>query len=284
MLFRSVKFGENSGTYKIGAEAFYGCSKLTDVKFPWSMQEIGYGAFANCESLTGVDFSVVNSGDGCRLGDFAFYDDKSLTDSGLKFEGSSVVSLGKGCFGLTSMGGNTAMTKFKFPAKITGGSDKKIGEYVLANREKITEVTMPENYQGEIPSTTFYNCIGLHNVIFPDSCGAASFKPDLFAHVTDEGFFVRGPELYNNDPSQPRQSTWYASTRVSGETGVPYVYTKDGKDCYEVAMKSGDNIYRYEIDGDGTLKSCVLVKQGKDSVDIVIPKRVGNYEIGRAHV
>ncbi len=61
----TVKFGENSGTYKIGAEAFYGCSKLADVKFPWSMQEIGYGAFANCESLSGVDFSVVNSGDVC---------------------------------------------------------------------------------------------------------------------------------------------------------------------------------------------------------------------------
>ena len=274
-----VTFGENSGTYMVGAEAFYGCSQLTEVKFPWTMKEIGYGAFANCEALTGADFSQVNSGEGCVIGDFAFYDDKSLTDAGLKFEGSKVVSLGKGCFALTSMGGNTSLTKFKFPEKITGGSDKKIGEYVLANREKITEVTMPENYQGELPSTMFYNCIGLHNVIFPDSCGAASFKPDLFAHVTDETFFVRGPELYNNDPAMPRTSTWYASTRVSGETGVPYVYTKDGKDCYEVAMKSGDNIYRYEIDADGTLKSCVLVKQGDDSVDIVIPKKVGNYDV-----
>lgn len=275
----SVKFGETSGTYKIGAEAFYGCSKLTEVKFPWTMKEIGYGAFANCVALTTADFSVVNPGDGCVLDDFAFYDDRSLTDSGLKFEGSNVVALGKGCFALTSMGGNTSLTKFKFPEKITGLGGKKIGEYVLANREKITEVTMPENYQGKIPSTTFYNCIGLHNVIFPDSCGAAEFDPDLFAHVTDETFFVRGPELYNNDPAMPRTSTWYASTRVSGETGVPYVYTKDGKDCYEVAMKSGDNIYRYEIDADGTLKSCVLVKQGESRVDIVIPKKVGNYDV-----
>ncbi|MCM1424145.1 MAG: leucine-rich repeat protein, partial [bacterium] len=273
----SVKFGADSGTYQIGAEAFYGCSQLTTVEFPWTMKEIGYGAFANCEALANVDFSKVNSGDGCRLGDFAFYDDKSLTDTGLKFEGSNIVSLGKGCFALKSMGGNSALTNFTFPQKITGSGDKKIGEYVLANREKLTEVTMPENYQGKIPSTTFYNCNGLHCVIFPDSCGAASFDEDLFAHVTDESFFVRGPELYNGEPSQPRKSTWYASTRVSGETGVPYVYTKDGQDCYEVAMKSGDNVYRYEIDtSDGTLKSCVIVKRGKDDVDIVIPKEVGN--------
>lgn len=274
-----VQFGENANTEMIGAEAFYGCTRLTNIKFPKNLREVGYGAFANCEGLTGADFSEVSSGEGCKIGDFAFFNDKSLTDSGMKFEGSNVVSLGKGCFALESMGGNTSMTKFTFPQKITGRGDKTIGEYVLGNREKITEVTMPENYQSVVPSTTFYNCIGLHNVIFPDSCAAASFKPDLFAHVTDETFFVRGPELYNNDPSQPRQSTWYATTRASGETGVPYVYTKDGKDCYEVAMRSGDNIYRYEIDADGTLISCVLVKRGEKNVDIVIPKKVGNYDV-----
>lgn len=278
----SVKFGETSGTYSIGAEAFYGCSNLTQIVFPDSIRTIGYGAFANCELLATVDFSKVTGlggSDGCALKDFAFYDDKALTNDGLKFEGSNITSLGKACFALASMGRNEALTNFKFPGKITGNDSKTLGEYALANREKLTEVTMPENYQGTVPSTTFYNCIGLHNVIFPDSCGAASFKPDLFAHVTDQEFFVRGPELFNGDTARPRSSTWEAATRVSGEAGVPYVYTKDGKDCYEVAMKSGDNIYRYEIDSEGTLNSCVLVRRGEDDVDIVIPKKVGNYDV-----
>lgn len=283
----SVTFGEGSGITQIGAEAFYGCSALTQVKFPTSMRRIGYGAFANCHALTNVDFSGVKN-EGCVLEAYAFYDDAALTDRGLNFAGSSVVALGKCCFALASQGGNSSMTEFTFPSQMTGGTIQnsfqetiacKIGEYVLANREKLTKVTMPLNYHGEVPSTTFYNCIGLHNVIFPNTCGAASFKPDLFAHVTDENFFVRGPELYDNDIALPRSSTWEASTRVSGDTGVPYVYEKDGRDCYEVAMKSGDNVYRYEIDSDGTLKSCVLVKEGKDSVDIVIPKKVGNYTV-----
>ncbi len=285
----SVTFGATSGVYSIGAEAFYGCDSLTSVSFPDSVQTIGYGAFANCKSLTSVDFSAItglggNDGkNGCVLKDFAFYDDPSLTDTGLKFTGSNITALGKGCFALSTMGGNTNLTTFTFPENITGPNGglagSGLGEYVLGNREKLTEVTMPVNYQGQVPSTTFYNCIGLHNVIFPDSCGGASFNPDLFAHVTDESFYVRGPELYNGDIARPRESTWDAYTRVSGESGVPYVYTKNGVDCYEVAMKSGDgSVYRYEVSADGTLMSCILV-EGKGSVDIVIPKRVGNYDV-----
>jgi len=284
----SVTFGATSGVYSIGAEAFYGCDSLTSVSFPDSVQTIGYGAFANCKALANADFSKItglggNDGrNGCILKDFAFYDDPSLTDEGLKFAGSNITSLGKGCFALATIGGNTKLTKFTFPENITGPNGglagSGLGEYVLGNREKLTEVTMPVNYQGQVPSTTFYNCIGLKNVIFPDSCGGASFKPDLFAHVTEESFFVRGPELYNGDIARPRESTWSASTRVSGEAGVPYVYNKGGVDCYEVAMKSGESVYRYEVSEDGTLKSCVLV-EGRGSIDIVIPKKVGTYNV-----
>lgn len=285
----NVTLGTTSGISSIGAEAFYGCSSLSSITFPDTMQIIGYGAFANCASLENVDLSAVKGlggeggTSGCELRDFAFYNDPALSDTGLKFTGSNIKSLGKGCFALATMGGDSKLTKFTFPESITGPNggvkDSKIGEYVLGNREKLTEVTMPVNYQGQVPSTTFYNCIGLHNVIFPDSCGGASFKPDLFAHVTDETFFVRGPELFNGDIARPRESTWNAYTRVSGESGVPYVYSKGGVDCYEVAMKSGDgSVYRYEVSADGTLKSCVLV-EGKGSVDIVIPKKVGNYVV-----
>ncbi len=274
-----VTFGEASGIETIGAEAFRGCSSLSSIKFPWSLKTVGYGAFSNCPSLAEVDFTLVNGADGCALKDFAFYNDKALTDSGLKFENSSVSALGKGCFALETMDTTASMIKFKFPAKITGKNGNGLGGYVLANRVGLTEVTMPDNYQGEIPHTTFYNCANLHNVIFPDTCGGAGFKEDLFAHVTDEGFFVRGPENYNGQPAQPRQSTWSAKTRVSGETGVPYVYKdSQGNDCYEVAMRSGESVYRYEIDSDGTLKSCVLIS-GTGAVDIIIPERVGTIDV-----
>ncbi len=275
----SVTFGESSGVYKIGAEAFYGCSKLDKIAFPWSMQTIGYGAFANCGALNTVDFSKVDGQDGCALKDFAFYNDKSLTSEGLKFEGGKITSLGKGCFAMGIMDSTAAMTSFVFPEDITGKSG--FGEYVLANRMTVKEVTMPKNFRGVVPSTTFYNCTGLHSVTFPDTCGAATFKPDLFAHVTDETFLVRGPEFADGtEPAGPRRSTWFAKTRVSGETGVPYVYKdSQGNDCYEVAMRGGDDtIYRYEIDSDGTLKSCVLV-EGTGEVDIVIPEKVGNYPV-----
>lgn len=277
----TVTLGDSSGFSTIGAEAFYGCSSLRSISFPWSLSTVGYGAFAYCDSLAEVDFTKVNPGaDGCALKDFAFYNDKALTESGLKFDGSKVTSLGKGCFALETMDAGASMTKFTFPAGITGKNRSSLGGYVLANRVKLTEVTMPENYQVEVPHTTFYNCSGLHNVIFPDTCGSAYFKPDTFAHVTDESFFVRGPENDNTGKTaEPRKSTWEASTRVSGETGVPYVYKdSQGNDCYEVAMRSGDSVYRYEIDANGTLKKCVLIS-GTGSVDIVIPEQVGTIKV-----
>ena len=277
----SVRLGDTSGASSIGAEAFRS-SGVTSITFPYSMKTVGYGAFSDCTKLTSVDFSKLTGE--CQLKAYAFFDDTVLNN--VIFGDARVDALGRGCFAVGTPSTALPMTTFNFPKYLkskmaSDGQGKGLGEYVLANRQSLTTVTMSENYQAQVPSSTFYNCIGLKNVIFPDTCQAAEFDPDLFVYVTQTDFYVRGPELFGEGPAKPRSSTWYAKTRVSGENGVPYVYKDStGKECYEVAMRSQEDgsLYRYEANEEGELLSCVLI-DSKDNVDIIIPGQIGNYKI-----
>lgn len=282
-----VEFGETSGAFEIGAEAFRS-SGLTSITFPYSVSMVGYGAFSDCRSLASVDFSQINGT--CKLRDYAFFDDTALVN--VKFDGTTtdIIGMGKGCFAVTTPSTGLPLSNFVFPQGIRrlGSEDSAgegLGDYVLANRQSLQTVTMPTHYRARIPDNTFYNCNNLQYVVFPETCTTASYgetyeSNKLFRYVTNENFYVRGPELDGEDPAGPRVSTWYASTRVSGENGVPYIYTdKNGKECYEVAMKSEDgSLYRYEASQEGVLMSCVLIR-GNENVDIIIPSQIGNIKI-----
>jgi len=295
-LLTTATFGEASGALAIGAEAFRG-SGLTAISFPYSVSYVGHGAFSDCPNLTTVDFTQVKQKD-CIIKDYAFFDDTSLMS--VKFDGplTDICGVGKGCFAVTTPSTALPLANFVFPksliklASTSNNSGEGLGDYVLANRQSLQTVTMPDNYRDRIPDNTFYNCNNLQYVVFPETCTTATYceifddidktydSNKLFRYVTNENFYVRGPELDGDDPAGPRVSTWYASTRVSGENGVPYIYKdRNGKECYEVAMKSEDgSLYRYEASQDGTLMSCVLIR-GKDNVDIIIPSQIGNIKI-----
>ena len=73
-----VNFKELSffaGLNEIGAYDFTGCTNLSSINLPNSIQSIGYAAFANCYSLCDIDMpQAVES-----IGEYAFQDCKSLT-------------------------------------------------------------------------------------------------------------------------------------------------------------------------------------------------------------
>ncbi len=53
---KEVRFEQGSKLQQIGKEAFFSCYDLTEIKFPDSLKEIGYGAFERCGNLKKVKF------------------------------------------------------------------------------------------------------------------------------------------------------------------------------------------------------------------------------------
>lgn len=263
----TVTFTETADTYAIGAEAFRMSGLNTPMNLPWTIKTIGHGAFSGCLSLTEVRFDDRISE--CDIRDYAFFDDTRLAT--VNFGTAKVKNLGTGSFAVQSPSGDALQT-FSFPSEQLLGMDG----YVLANRRNLTEVNI-QNFSKKIPESTFYNCFDLKSAVFSEKCGMASFDPGLFRYVKDPDFCVYGPELYAGEPAFPRSSTWDA-VRNDG-SGIPYVYESGGKTYYEMALESEDGTrYRYGAGNDGELISCALIGSAK-SVDIVIPSKIGNFDI-----
>lgn len=269
----------NTSLNNIGTEAFYG-SAVNSFTIPCSVQEVGPGAFAECESLSTVSMADGAHSD-CTIDKFAFYNCPSLSTVNWGEGATAVTEIGQAAFALLS--GTGSMSSFHFPEG-KAGNKLKLGQYILAGRGGLTEVYMPSTYWGresavEIPKYTFVNCYNLGYVDFtngktadPYACGRVSYDPALFAEVTNPDLYVRGPELNTaGDTAAPRKSTWAAETVVSDS--VPYVYTKNGKDYYEIS----NDTYLLAIDSDGILRSCTFKDSSvKKLTDIIIPAKVGN--------
>lgn len=277
------------GTKKIGAECFEGCPKITSITFPYSVDEVGYGAFARCNSLRDVDLSEINTA--CVLHDYVFYDDVAL--SNVNMQSSAISNIGEGVFSVTSAP-TGSLTDVKLPNQITGAGTSVIGDLLFAGRTNLQTVTFPQNFgnnaDAEIPSSIFKNCANLSYVDFNMGQGSiingyATFKGnpssgftynDLFRDVTNPDFYIKGPEKNNAGvKAYPRQSTWQAFTSVSNY--VPYVYVNSaGVECYEVS----DGDYLLQANERGELTSCELVNPSATTpIDLVIPKRVGDYDV-----
>ncbi len=263
-----IKFTDTADTYAIGAEAFRLSGINTTLTLPWTLKTIGHGAFSSCLSLGEIRFDDRISE--CEIGDYAFFDDTRLTT--VNFGTAKIKNMGKGSFAVQSPSGDS-LQSFSFPGEGLGNLD----DYVLANHRNLTEVNI-QNYTKRMPESTFYNCFGLKKAVFSEKCGTASFDAGLFRYVTDPDFCVYGPELYADGPAFPRSSTWDA-VRNDG-LGIPYVYESGGKTYYEMALESEDGTrYRYGAGNDGELISCALIDSNAKFVDIVIPSKIGNFDI-----
>lgn len=270
---RSVTIG--NGTTVIGTECFYGCNRLSSIVFPSTIAKIGKGAFAFCASLSNIDMSGINSN--LIIEDYAFYDCYALRS----VEFCDLTSrIGDAAFAVES-GLSGSWTDVELPASVS-----KLGDYVLAGRSNLKTVVMPANYGLQTTETLgsgfFRGCINLKCVEFPDtktgSCGYVEFGTNAFIDVLTDDFYIRGPE--NNAAgvtASPRKSAWAA--------GITYVYNgADGKDHWEV----GSGIYRFTVDDNGVLTSCVLVSDAARSqfTDVngnnglvVVPAKVGEITV-----
>ncbi len=291
-------------TTSIGNEAFYGCKILNSVTIPAGVTHIGFGAFADCAVLDTVDFSGSH---GVNIGEYAFYNCPYLTQ--VIFTPNYDIAIGKAAFALApGSGTNARLTDFVFPERLgvyesavddtfSGYTFKdeegnnyssSLGDYILANRNNLANVTMPLNFgsSGEehVPMNTFDMCVDLNSFNFSANNNRnATFDSVLFEDVTNEAFYVFGPETTNNIGSDgfyyalPRRATWKSKT--ASLDYVPYVYYSDGKNHYEVGI--GDYRYELEINDDGTatLLSCEFIVSPNDIPELIVPGTVASYRI-----
>lgn len=279
----------HSGTTVIGTEAFYGCG-LNKVIFPYSIKLIGPGAFAANTNLQNLDLSGIAQ-TGSEISGFAFYDDISLNS--VVFS-DTISKIGDAAFAVKA-GVTGGLTEFTFPANVN-----TIGDYVLAGRGNLKKVNMPFNLGRSqsppvlLPENMFRNCFQLECVEFPDdrmgSSGFVNFDTcsSIFSSITNEDFYVRGPELNSNlGTASPRQSTWGKKSGViigyesDGVTPVykpvPYVYIDSkGQEQFEIS----DGSYLLVIDDAGVLQSCSLVNpSGSETFTMTIPESVGSTKV-----
>lgn len=291
-------------TTTIGREAFSGCKILRQIVIPMGVREMGFGAFSNCAVLESVDLSRSN---GVTIGEYAFYNCPYL--STVTFTPHYEIAIGKAAFALTPGSGTSSqMTQFTFPINLgsyvsaadgtvgyqlydeTGASyTSRLGDYILAGRTNLADVVMPVNFgsstEERIPMNTFDCCPDLACVSFAkDNNRLVRYDSNLFEDVENHKFYVYGPEntltpVDGTNFALPRRSTWQASTKV--EDYVPYVYTANNLDHYEVGIGN----YRYELeinetnDDTASLLSCQFIGTPQLIPELIVPGVVANYRI-----
>ena len=183
-----------SGSYEIAVdtrviagEAFYGCSKLTQITIPNSVKSIGNYTFIDCDALIAIHVESGNpaycSIDGIlfnkekttlvryptgkpemtytipdgvtNIGDGAFYQCYALTQATLP---SSVKSIGSSAFLSCS-----ALTQVNIPNSVTS-----IGDNAFLGCSALTQVNIP-NSVTSIGDNAFLGCYALTQITIPNS-------------------------------------------------------------------------------------------------------------------
>lgn len=167
---QTVRIAE--GITSVGANAFAGCTALTEVQLPESVTRIGAGAFSDCTALTGIELpeTVVT------LDDQAFSGCTALSEitlpEGLQDLGEEAFA---GCRALTtiSIPGNAAeigRSAFSNCSRLSRveicDGVESIGAYAFSGCTALNHVDIPDSVT-EIGAWAFYRCTGLVNIQLP---------------------------------------------------------------------------------------------------------------------
>ena len=188
----------NSAITYIGNNAFYGCSKLTNVVIPLTVTSIGISSFENCTGLTNIVLEKYSNLYGyTTLGQKSFYNTTSINDNNynclttMYINGYTKPDLLNSGF-LTNIldlatGGNTTISNGTI-TYITPGSSKIIlpssVTFILPTalntvKTTLTEFHFPTNIQIENIDGLFQDCTLLTSLSIPSSVvslGANTFN------------------------------------------------------------------------------------------------------------
>lgn len=272
----------------------YPCGKQGAYSIPDGVADIGYSAFENCISLTGV--TIPNSVTG--IGDRAFFGCSSLT--GVAIPGS-VTSIGEeafsGCTGLTGMTIPSSVTSigdfvfnecFSLTSVTIPSSVTSIGNSAFYECDSLTSVTIPGSVTS-IETGAFMNCASLTSVTIPSSVtsiGEGAFwvcvsLTDVYYGGTeaqwkrikfgDYNSSLLGAVIHYNSaaPDTPSQSKTASPTNdrlnVNGEFQTPAVYKIGGSNYFKIrdlAVMLNGTEKQFDVGYDAALNS-VTVTTGK---------------------
>jgi len=161
-----------TGTQTVAPGAFVGCSAITSVVIPNTINYVGECAFYGLnQNLTSVTFKGANLGNGVTVGKYAFRDCSNLSELNLE-AGSRLTTLSEGAFyGCRSLGA------FEVPVSMTS-----IGKEAFRDCTGIQSVTFAQG--GAVLAFgegAFYGCTGITRVDLPANI---SEMPGIFAGCT----------------------------------------------------------------------------------------------------
>jgi len=141
------------GTLTIAAEAFYGCTGLTDITIPDSVTSIGDDAFYN----TGYYNSASNWKDG------VLYIGNHLIKARTSINGEYNIKPGTLTIATEAFYSCDSLTSVTIPDSVTS-----IVDYAFSYCGSLTSITIPDSVTN-IGDSAFYYCTSLTSVTIPDS-------------------------------------------------------------------------------------------------------------------
>lgn len=246
------------GTVSIGYGAFAECDLLTGLEIPASVAEIGLNAFADSKLLEKIDVKgdaeiALNMITGTKL-----LSDSSLWDNGILYVGKTLIA--------------SDSEKVKGSIKIKDGT-KRIDEEVFYLNENITGVTIPASveYIGEY---AFAHCSNLKNIKIGDNVKGLDYTVfrgtayyDDNANWADGAFYV-GNYLLDNDFDSETEKY----TVKSGTVAIAYCALAGADSLSEVTIPTSVR----EI-GSNAFSGTAVYDNEKYNTDGVV--YIGNYLI-----
>ena len=215
-----IAFPESSTKLnEIGAYAFYGCKKLTEITVPSSVMTIAKGAFANCDSIKYLSLSGTYL---TNIGAEAFSGCCALTEIDIPI---GVYSIGEKAFF------NCYMAK----SLNLGSNVTKIGNSAFDGCSSLQDIPLPDGVE-EIGERAFAFCIFVTSVKIPDSVQSigkgAFYKCDALTKITIP--FVGSSRTNDHSPQAVFGHLFGAVTKDSDHatTSFTYQYYADGQYYY----------------------------------------------------
>ncbi len=174
-------FQVNSGITEIGSAAFFGCTGITEIIIPESVERIGDWAFASTQ-ITYVNIpkkiTKINSG--------VFYSTKlnfveipeNVTSIGdYAFDGCEQLGQVNIPYGVKEIGSGAFSGCIALSAAELSDSLEKIGEWAFSKCEALKEINIPDSVIS-IGDSAFYGCRALENANVPS--GVAEMGESVF--------------------------------------------------------------------------------------------------------
>lgn len=148
------------GVTSVGANAFYGCTGLTEVTVPAGVTEIGYSAFRGCTGLTELTLPAGMT----AVRDSAFYNCTGLTEVSIP-AGVTVIET-------WAFYNCTGLKRVTLPESLNA-----IGDWAFYNCAGLSSLTVPEG-TAELGRCAFSGCEALEYAAIP--AGVQSIGEDAF--------------------------------------------------------------------------------------------------------